>query len=229
MHYVGMMAMVCDCKMEWDGGLVFLSVLIAMIAGSAAFWILFRLLALNPQLEILRVLSAVVMMVAVMSMHYTGMVAASYESLASGEAMDMPGSNISSSTAMQVAVIGNILWSFLMNALIQSEMRCFYRDLVDMDNMLAAAHSTRKYANDDFMHEYKTMKTNMEPDADHTESSAARDMQAMFASQNKKYAAVAVAVAPAPKSTDPIKESLSPSISNAVNTLDTLPTNDANV
>jgi NO-binding membrane sensor protein with MHYT domain len=57
---------------EWDWGIVAASVLIAVVAATAAFWILFAALPLRPDLEILRVLAAVIAAVAVCGMHYTG-------------------------------------------------------------------------------------------------------------------------------------------------------------
>ena len=78
MHYVGMMATVGNVMLSWNAPLVFVSVVIAVVASSAAFWILFRLLALYPRYEILRIISALVMAIAVCGMHYTGMAAATY-------------------------------------------------------------------------------------------------------------------------------------------------------
>jgi NO-binding membrane sensor protein with MHYT domain len=73
MHYIGMEAMVVENgKMEWDAGIVAASVLIALVAATAAFWILFRLLALYPYMEIFRIASAAVAAIAVNGMHYTG-------------------------------------------------------------------------------------------------------------------------------------------------------------
>jgi NO-binding membrane sensor protein with MHYT domain len=78
MHYIGMLAMTADMNVHWNGGVVFASVLIAVVAATAAFWILFRLLALYPTYESLRFLSSLVAAIAVCGMHYTGMLAATY-------------------------------------------------------------------------------------------------------------------------------------------------------
>jgi NO-binding membrane sensor protein with MHYT domain len=72
MHYLGMWAMSFEGVIVWDKGIIAASVLIALIASTAAFWIMFRLLSLYPQLEILRLGSAFVMAVAVCGMHNTG-------------------------------------------------------------------------------------------------------------------------------------------------------------
>ena len=72
MHYVGMSAVVFDGYIEWNVGIVIASVIIALIAATAAFWILFRLLSLFPHLEMLRLVVAIIMTVAVNGMHYTG-------------------------------------------------------------------------------------------------------------------------------------------------------------
>lgn len=73
MHYLGLQSMVFDGYIEYSGGVVFASILIAVTAASAAFWILFRLLSLYPYMEILRIASAFVAMLAVNGMHYCGM------------------------------------------------------------------------------------------------------------------------------------------------------------
>jgi NO-binding membrane sensor protein with MHYT domain len=78
MHYVGMSAVAFDGQLEWDAGIVAASVLIAVFAATAAFWILFRLLSIYPGKEHLRITCALIMGIAVCGMHYTGMVAATF-------------------------------------------------------------------------------------------------------------------------------------------------------
>ena len=73
MHFVGMTAMVCDATMSWDIGIVAASVVIAVVVSVVALWIMLRLLPLYPNSELLRVLCAAVMGIAVCGMHYTGM------------------------------------------------------------------------------------------------------------------------------------------------------------
>mmetsp|Transcript_20919 Transcript_20919/g.21597 ORF Transcript_20919/g.21597 Transcript_20919/m.21597 type:complete len:308 (-) Transcript_20919:98-1021(-) len=78
MHYIGMMAVSTKAKVHWDIGVISASIIIALIASCAAYWILFRLLALFPSMEIVRLVSAIVMTIAVCAVHYTGMSAAHY-------------------------------------------------------------------------------------------------------------------------------------------------------
>lgn len=78
MHYLGMVSMIFEGNMEWNIGLVALSVIIAAVASSAAFWILFRLLSIFPEMEWLRLASAFIMALAVNGMHYTGVGAAEF-------------------------------------------------------------------------------------------------------------------------------------------------------
>lgn len=79
MHYIGMAAMELDGHIHWNVGIVAASIVIAVVAASAAFWIFFRLLSIYPDSEFLRIASALVMGVAVCGMHYTGMVAADFD------------------------------------------------------------------------------------------------------------------------------------------------------
>ena len=78
MHYIGMEAMSFQGRIVWIPELVLVSVMIAIIAATAAFWILFRLLSLFPNRESLRIVSSIIMGIAVCGMHYTGMVAATF-------------------------------------------------------------------------------------------------------------------------------------------------------
>ena len=79
MHYLGMAAIVTEAKLEYDIGIVAASLIIAIIAATAGYWILFRLLALYPQVELLRLVSSIVIAVAVNGMHYTGMAAVKFK------------------------------------------------------------------------------------------------------------------------------------------------------
>lgn len=71
MHYMGMFAMNMRATMEFDGARVLLSVAIAITAAAAALWLAFNLRKVSHQAA-----AAVVMGVAVCSMHYVGMSAA---------------------------------------------------------------------------------------------------------------------------------------------------------
>ncbi|MDZ4356094.1 MAG: MHYT domain-containing protein [Variovorax sp.] len=72
MHYMGMFAMNMRATMSFDPGMVALSVVIAITAAAAALWLAFNLRKLSHQ-----VAAAAVMGVAVCTMHYVGMSAAS--------------------------------------------------------------------------------------------------------------------------------------------------------
>jgi NO-binding membrane sensor protein with MHYT domain len=72
MHYLGMFSMRFSGYFDWDLPRVLLSVLIAMVAATAALWLAFRTRRRSH-----RVGASLVMAAAVCSMHYTGMSAAS--------------------------------------------------------------------------------------------------------------------------------------------------------
>lgn len=67
MHYIGMGSMRMDAVFEWNTGLVVASVVIAVVAASAALW-----LAFNVVDDVPRIGAALIMAVAVCGMHYTG-------------------------------------------------------------------------------------------------------------------------------------------------------------
>ncbi|MGY0799228.1 MHYT domain-containing protein [Lysobacter sp. A286] len=73
MHYLGMMAMLMPATMEYNTGLVALSVAIAIVASIAALWLAFNLRGRWQMVG-----SALVMGLAVCGMHYTGMAAVEF-------------------------------------------------------------------------------------------------------------------------------------------------------
>lgn len=73
MHYTGMAAMRMGAEMTFDTTLVAISVVIAIVASSAALW-----LALNLTVAWQMAAAAVIMGIAVTGMHYTGMAAARF-------------------------------------------------------------------------------------------------------------------------------------------------------
>jgi NO-binding membrane sensor protein with MHYT domain len=74
MHYTGMAAMKMPAILHYNASIVGLSVLIAVVASTAALW-----LAFNMRGSLQMFGSALVMGVAVCGMHYTGMYAATFQ------------------------------------------------------------------------------------------------------------------------------------------------------
>jgi NO-binding membrane sensor protein with MHYT domain len=70
MHYIGMAAMRMPDTVRYDKALVVLSVVIAVVAGTAALWAALRLATVWSTL-----VASLIMGVAVSGMHYTGMAA----------------------------------------------------------------------------------------------------------------------------------------------------------
>lgn len=123
MHYIGMTALVAEVDIHWDVGIVCASVIIAVIASTAAFWILFRLLALYPAIESLRLLSAFVAAIAVCGMHYTGMMAASYTSRSDTNRETSMGATIGQEDAVAVALVGGLVFNWAVNMTAQADLR----------------------------------------------------------------------------------------------------------
>lgn len=78
MHYTGMAALRMTPGIEYDPLLFSLSILIAVAASGAALWIAFTLRKNQPHMKRARAMAAVVMGVAIIGMHYTGMAAANF-------------------------------------------------------------------------------------------------------------------------------------------------------
>ncbi|PKH14084.1 putative bifunctional diguanylate cyclase/phosphodiesterase [Pseudomonas fluorescens] len=78
MHYTGMAAMRMTPGIDYDPALFGASLLIAVLACGAALWIAFNLRRHTPYVRLARSGAAVVMGVAIVGMHYTGMAAARF-------------------------------------------------------------------------------------------------------------------------------------------------------
>ncbi len=79
MHYIGMAAMRMPAKALWDGWIVALSVVIAVVVSLVALLLVFRLRAVTRHpFEWRRVSAAMIMGIAIAGMHYTGMAAATF-------------------------------------------------------------------------------------------------------------------------------------------------------
>jgi NO-binding membrane sensor protein with MHYT domain len=125
MHYVGMEAMVFDGKIEWNHGIVAASVLIAIIAASAAMWILYRLLSFFPKMEILRFLCSVIAAIAVNGMHYCGQAAATFH-YKPGYVSSLnlaPSNLVDQQLATVVAIAVSVIFLFFVLVLSISDLR----------------------------------------------------------------------------------------------------------
>ncbi|HBX57190.1 putative bifunctional diguanylate cyclase/phosphodiesterase [Pseudomonas sp. UBA2684] len=78
MHYIGMHALLMQPGIDYDSLLVGLSLLIAVAASAAALWIAFRLRRHTPFVRVARGGAALIMGLAIVGMHYTGMAAANF-------------------------------------------------------------------------------------------------------------------------------------------------------
>ncbi len=78
MHYLGMSAMRMEPGIDYHMGWLALSIAIAIVAAGAALWIAFRLRSETRHPMLLRGLASVVMGLAIIGMHYTGMAAAEF-------------------------------------------------------------------------------------------------------------------------------------------------------
>ncbi|MFJ3047701.1 putative bifunctional diguanylate cyclase/phosphodiesterase [Herbaspirillum chlorophenolicum] len=78
MHYTGMAAMRMSPGIEYDPLLFVASLVIAIVASAAALWIAFRLRRNTPHVKAARAAASIVMGIAIVGMHYTGMDAANF-------------------------------------------------------------------------------------------------------------------------------------------------------
>lgn len=78
MHYTGMAALQMQPGIDYDPTLFGASLVIAVSASAAALWIAFRLRQNTPHVRLARAGAAVIMGIAIVGMHYTGMAGARF-------------------------------------------------------------------------------------------------------------------------------------------------------
>lgn len=101
MHYLGMFGLKIYGFISWDMALVGASMLIAVVAATAALW-----LAFNSPTMARRVVASLAMGVAVCAMHYTGMAAAEFVCTTSERTAIPQGTGFISAFRLPLLVIG---------------------------------------------------------------------------------------------------------------------------
>jgi NO-binding membrane sensor protein with MHYT domain len=111
MHYSGMAAIRVTARMTYSPELFALSVVIAVVAATAALWAALNLRGARATLG-----AALIMGVAVSGMHYTGMAAMHLFSPGRGGGMEMAGSGATAETFLLPLLIGISILAFIMTA-----------------------------------------------------------------------------------------------------------------
>jgi NO-binding membrane sensor protein with MHYT domain len=111
MHYTGMAAMVAPVRMSYNPALLALSVIIAIVASTAALWAALRLRGIWSTLG-----AALIMGVAVSGMHYTGM--AAMHMFAASAAAGMLTSGASAAGFLLPLILGISILTFMVTTTI---------------------------------------------------------------------------------------------------------------
>jgi NO-binding membrane sensor protein with MHYT domain len=111
MHYTGMAAMRMPARMTYNPELFGLSIVIAIVAATAAFWAVTNLSGLPATLG-----ASMIMGVAVSGMHYTGMAAMHLFPPGVGDGMLMTGGGATAENFLLPLVIGISVLAFIMTA-----------------------------------------------------------------------------------------------------------------
>jgi NO-binding membrane sensor protein with MHYT domain len=137
MHYLGMAALRMPAAMTYNLVLLVLSVVIAIVAATAALWAALRLGGIASTLG-----AALIMGVAVSGMHYTGMAAMTVRAAAAGPGMLMGGATAEG--FLLPLIIGISVLSFALTATIAlSPSEAEIRNEADLMERIAAARSAR--------------------------------------------------------------------------------------
>ena len=111
MHYTGMAAIRLPARMTYSPELFALSVVIAIVATTAALWAALNLKGAGAALG-----AALIMGVAVSGMHYTGMAAMHLFPPGGGAGMEMAGGGATAETFLLPLLIGISILAFIMTA-----------------------------------------------------------------------------------------------------------------
>ncbi len=137
MHYLGMAALRMPAAMNYSPVLVMLSVVIAIVAATAALWAALRLGGIGSTLG-----AALIMGVAVSGMHYTGMAAMTVHAAAAGQRMLMGGATAEG--FLLPLIVGICVLSFAVTATIAlSPSEAEIRNEADLMERIAAARADR--------------------------------------------------------------------------------------
>ena len=164
MHYLGMSAIVTDARIEYNAGIVAASILIAVIAASAGYWILFRLLALYPHIELLRLISSFIVAIAVNGMHYTGMAATRFIYVPDYASRISQAHTVSSEAAVGGAIVASMIFLLFVLLMTTADLRAWFymnsrtvRDADQIIEMLSQMeHPTAAIR--EALHKYFTMR-----------------------------------------------------------------------
>lgn len=147
MHYIGMASMRMDARLSYSPSLVALSVVIAIVASLAALWLTFRFRSdVSTRGILLKILSAIVMGIAISGMHYTAMAAARF---APGHAMQRSALSINATEELGGAIVASaiaMITMALIGAVIDRSMQArsaFTRQLSERTALLEK--SERQY------------------------------------------------------------------------------------
>jgi NO-binding membrane sensor protein with MHYT domain len=113
MHYIGMAAMDMPDIVRYNVPLVALSILIAVVAGTAALWAALRLSRVWSTL-----VASLIMGVAVSGMHYTGIAAMRVYGTSSGGMMGGMGGGVGAQTFLLPLIIGISVLAFILTVVI---------------------------------------------------------------------------------------------------------------
>lgn len=78
MHYMGMMAMEFQGHVRYTGGIVFITVIVALVSAMLGYFTFYRLLSIFPSLDILRVAIAINGMIFSAQTHFIGLFSGTY-------------------------------------------------------------------------------------------------------------------------------------------------------
>ncbi len=78
-HFIIVASMEFPGYIIWNGGLIFGSIVVAILSAISAYWLFFRLLSIYPDVELLRIAIAFIGGIAICGMHYFAIIASDFQ------------------------------------------------------------------------------------------------------------------------------------------------------
>lgn len=138
MHYIGMAALMFAAEIVWNWGWITLSVIIALVASTAALWLAFKLRQGGGKLALLRAGAATLMGIAIAGMHYTGMAAASFPAMSHASEMGVNSNWLAVlAVVVTLSILGITLIVSTLDARLQARTSVLASSLAEANRELA--------------------------------------------------------------------------------------------
>jgi NO-binding membrane sensor protein with MHYT domain len=125
MHYMGMMAMEFQGHVRYTGGIVFITVIVALVSAMLGYFTFYRLLSIFPSLDILRVAIAINGMIFSAQTHFIGLFSGTYVYDSDKPAVVSSENSISAYHLLVGTLVTTVIFCLVMQIFVLSDLRAW--------------------------------------------------------------------------------------------------------